>query len=234
MTLETRLKAHFAAEDEGLDRLVPHALAPRSERDTTGLSLQDQADLAAFDGAATVWDAARPAPPRRSFGLILGGLAAAAALLFFVLRPGERPRTTEGEQLTTMGAHVFELEVAVKRGDQARRVEPGDTLKTGDTIGLFYTAHAPGHLQVLFVGAAIDVLVPSREITAGERIALPAGGELTAATGCEYVVGLYSKEAVPVEVAREALANAKRDDAACTLTVTGLEAVDVKVIGIRR
>lgn len=233
MNIEARLKEHFAAEDEGLDRLVPLALQEKADRDPSGLSLQDQADLAAFDGAASVWNDARPAPARRGFGLIIGGLAAAAALLFFVLRP-DQSKVTDGEQLRPMGAHVFTLEVAVDRGGKARQVTSGDTLKTGDRIGLFYTAHAPGHLQVLYVGESVDTLLPSREITTGERVALPAGGELTAGTGCEYVVGLYSKAPVAPDAAKAALANAKRDDAACTLTVDGLEKVDVKVIGIRR
>lgn len=233
-TFDDRLRQHFAAEDAGLDRLVPLAQQAPANRDLAGLSLADQADLVAFDGAEAIWDAARPPAPRRRFGVIAGGLiAAAAALLFFVLRPGPAP-APDGDQLRPMGASVYTLEVAVERGGQARPVKSGDTLKVGDRIGLFYTAHMPGHLHVLFVGEQADVLLPSRPITEGTRIALPSGGELTAGTGCEYIVGFFSKTAVDAAAAKEAVMQAQRDATRCTLKLPEIPGVDVQVIGIRR
>lgn len=232
-----RLKAHFAAEDAGLEPLVSLARLSADARDTSGLSLQDQADLAAYDRSGAAWDGAR----RSRFGplsLIAGGvIAAAAALFFFVMRPPTNG--PEEPQLRAMGAHVYSLEVAVERGGQARQVKTGDTLQTGDRIGLFYTAHMPGHLYVLYVGTEIDVFLPSKAIAQGERIALPAGGELTDGKGCEYIVGFFSKTAIDPEMARKAVEDAQRDGEKCTLSLpdgahTGLNKIDVQVIGIRR
>lgn len=232
--LAPRLKAHFAGEDAGLDRLVPLARDPKEARDTSGLSLQDQADLAAYDRSASAWDSARRPARFGPLSLIAGGvIAAAAALFFFVMRPGAPP---EAPQLRTMGAHAYRLEVAVERGGQARTVSSGDTLKTGDRIGLFYTAQMAGHVHVLYVGAEIDVFLASKPIAEGERVALPAGGELTDGEGCEYIVGFFSKVAIDPDVARKAVLNARRDADTCTLTLPegALGPIDVQVIGIRR
>lgn len=234
-TLEDRLKRHFEAEDAGLVNLVGYAQRRPSDRDVTGLSLADQADLVAYDQAESIWDSARRPAPRRRFGVIAGGLiAAAAALLFFVLRPAPTP-SGDGEQLRPMGASVYTLEVAVERGGQARPVKTGDTLKVGDRIGLFYTAHMPGHVHVMFVGEDnADVMLPSRPIEEGNRVALPSGGELTAGTGCEYIVGFFSKTAVDAAAAKEAVMQAVRDAEKCTLKLPEIPGTDVQVIGIRR
>ena len=234
--LAARLKAHFAAEDAGLERLVPLAAVPADRRDMAGLSLPERADLAAYDRSAATWEGARRPSRFGPLSLVAGGLiAAAAALFFFVMRP-----SNPGDpQLRAMGAHAYSLEVAVERGGQARRVEPGDTLRTGDRIGLFYTAHMPGHLHVLYVGRGIDVFLPSKPIAEGERVALPAGGELTEGTGCEYIVAFFSKDAIDHGMARKAVQDARRDADKCTLTLpdaaqSGLERIDVQVLGIRR
>jgi hypothetical protein len=233
-TLEERLHQHFKAEDAGLATLVPLAQQRPSDRHTAGLSLADQADLVAYDQAESVWDAARPPAPKRRFGVIAGGLlAAAAALLFFVLRPTPGP-TDDSDQLRPMGASVYTLEVAVERGGQARTVKTGDTLKVGDRIGLFYTAHEPGHLHVMFVGESADVMLPSQPIKTGTRVALPSGGELTAGTGCEYIVGFFSKSAVDAAAAKEAVMQAERDVDRCTLKLPEMPGTDIQVIGIRR
>lgn len=235
--LGARLKAHFAEEDAGLDRLVPLAREAADARDTAGLSLQAQADLAAYDSSASAWDNARRPSRFGPLSLIAGGvIAAAAALFFFVIRPNNgEPQA----QLQAMGAHAYSLEVAVERGGQARAVKTGDTLKTGDRIGLFYTAHMPGHLHVLYVGAEIDVFLASKPIAEGQRVALPAGGELTAGQGCEYIVGFFSKTAIDPDMARKAIEDARRDADKCTLSLpdgakSGLGKVDVHIIGIRR
>jgi hypothetical protein len=235
--LGARLKAHFAAEDAGLDRLVPLAREAADARDTVGLSLQAQADLAAYDSSASAWKNARRPSRFGPLSLITGGfIAAAAALFFFVMRPNnDEPQA----QLQAMGAHVFSLDVAVERGGQARTVKTGDTLKTGDRIGLFYTAHMPGHVHVLYVGAEIEVFLASKPIAEGQRVALPAGGEITAGQGCEYIVGFFSKTAIDANLARTAIEDARRDAQACTLSLRdgaqlGLGKVDVQVIGIRR
>lgn len=234
--LSARLKAHFAAEDAGLERLVPLAALPADARDTAGLSLQDQAELAAYDRSASAWDNARRPSRFGPLSLIAGGvIAAAAALFFFVLRPSSQPEP----QLRAMGAHVYSLEVAVDRGGQARPVKSGDTLRTGDRIGLFYTAHQPGHLHVLYISEDIDVFLPSKPIAEGERVALPAGGELTDGQGCEYIVAFFSQDAIDPDMARKAVSSARRDAEKCTLTLpdaaqAGLERIDIQVLGIRR
>lgn len=224
--LEDRLRAHFEdeADEAGIDRLLK-ALETGAE---AHLSPDERATLAEYrrDGG---WSDARRHRRRAVVGVV--ALAAAALIAVFAWRDPPEPG------LTPMG-QPFALHVTVARDGVLRPV--GDiTLATGDRLGLAYTAPA-GHLRVLAIsadGAApLHPLDGSTAVDGGERIPLPAGAVLTPAAGCEWIVGLYSVEPIPLDRALAAASSAltAARDGPCTLGPIDLPAVDVVTVELRR
>lgn len=243
--LEARLRAHFDAEADGagIDRLLDALERGRDD----GLDAEERAILADYRRTEGHWAdplASGSAPPtiagpRRGRRTVLAFVAAgaiAAALALFVI--GRRP-PTEPSGLTPMG-EGFTLHVTVVRGDVLRPVERA-SLVAGDRLGLAFSGPA-GHLRVLAASAeGVAALHPldgkSTAVDAGEEAPLPAGAVLTPGDGCEWLVGLYSANPIPLEDARAAVDAAYRPAngaGRCALGPIELPDVQIHAVEIRR
>lgn len=100
-------------------------------------------DRLAAMSAPGAW--ARPPTARRWLWPSLGVLAAAAAALFFVLRP---PAVPGGDAADFRIKGGFHLEVLVHDGVSDRRAVDGETVRPGDRIAFRAQAAAAGHLLI--------------------------------------------------------------------------------------
>ena len=130
----------------------------------------------------------------------------------------------EDEQLVLKG-YGDNLIVAVERAGKVFTADYLDTLKTGDRLGLFYTASAPGYLAVLSRDAKGDtaVLYPSGKavsapVQAGEKKSLPDGAVVDEGSRCEWIVAVFSDAPLSLEKLRHIVANAKATDSQCRLS----------------
>lgn len=153
---------------------------------------------------------------RRNNALI--GLAIAAAILMGVallLLPNAPPT----ELIATKGN--WSLEVAVRRGNATFRAVPGQRLQTGDELGLFFSAARAGHLHVAYMDSSgywVE-LYPGEghddSVDAGVNVRLRAGALLTAGTGCEAIIGMFSSVHLDDAEVKEILTSIRRGPDGC-------------------
>jgi hypothetical protein len=204
--------------------------------------------LSEFDALAGIWDA-EPEEERPFIQRLLGpgrlrwaaGLAAAAALaLVLVLVPFGGQEGREGV-LTPKG--YWQLHVAAERDGKTFRVTDGSVLKTGDQLGFFYTAEKEGYLTILYVEESLRIVrlyptlgTPGGQVTLGKNIRIPDGAVLSPATGCEWIVGLFSEQELAEEIAMKSVSRMVKKRRGCTLDAgdSQLKQVAVQVIQVIR
>lgn len=183
-------------------------------------------------------------------------LAAAAAVLIVLAVPrgGEAPPGGEpaapgatpealGGELIPKG-YIDQLHVAVQRGPNRFTVNPGDPLKTGDIIGLFYSTDSPGHLAIVHLDEqrVVTPLYPgigkaSAQIRPGDKVALPDSAVLEEGEGCEWFIAVFSDEPIALESLGNSLrqsASFTRADPACKLRASVDGARSIQVFEIKR
>jgi hypothetical protein len=173
-------------------------------------------DLATFEALGSSRSAA--SPRRRSLWprwLLIGAPAAVAATLCIIIVARflqTRPEPAAGGRLQIKGG--FQLQVAVKRGAREFVATPGQELRAGDLLGLFYTAPARTFLVVLFADSegAISIGYPAtgqpQQLPAAEQAPLPDGAVVEGDSGCEWIVALFDRQRPDVERLTEALRQA--------------------------
>jgi hypothetical protein len=188
---------------------------------------QEQSRLAAHQ---------KTAGPLRLFGLVLGPLAIAATLLMLVLRPSIAP---DGDaQYKIKGTYA--LHVAVQRGTQRFGGVSGADFAAGDVLGFFYTAPKAGYMYLMFADEAdtVSTIYPTGRpvlLPAGVEVALPNGAVLEPGHGCEWIVAVFSSQAVELEDIKQALlqALAVRGEG-CQMAPLPIDNVSVDVFVLKR
>ena len=157
--------------------------------------------------------------------------------LFRVIGP---PLSEVSSQMSVKGTGD-RLTLAVKRGSAEFIFTSGDTLKTGDAVGLFYTAETDGYLAIFGMDAAKEVtlLYPaggtkSAKIVPKENAPLPDGAAVQRGQGCEWVIGVFSNEALDTAPIAEELRAAPENRRTCRLKVEISGARQVRVLSIVR
>lgn len=198
------------------------------------------ASLAAFNEVETIWEAVPPRP-RRSFRLFVqfGGGALAAAAATAVLVAMLRSPIEDGERLQPKGS--FDLLVAVDRGGKGAPLRNGGHVQTGDRLGFFYTAGAAGYLAILYGADSGEVERlypsgpgPSVAVLAGREVRVPDGAVISAGQGCEWIVGLFSKEPLSSRRAKALVKKMIGGREACTLMDVRDPGLAVRVVGVQR
>jgi uncharacterized protein (DUF433 family) len=141
--------------------------------------------------------------------------------------------------LTPKGA-MFDLEIAVSRNGAAFPLRHGETVRTGDQLGFFYSASRNAHLALFHVDGTgkVSVLYPTdssrtRSVLAGTRIPLKDGAIVTPATTCEWTVAIFTGKEMSVSTLGGHLADGLTISDDCTLTIDGMKEMQVKVQRIR-
>lgn len=163
-------------------------------------------------------------------------LALAAALIAFVWT-GRGP----DDRLTPKGS-AWSLELAVQRGGQQFRAPSGATLRTGDQLGLFYSAGSDGWLTVLYADDHGEPtrIFPAREqgsakIAAGKNLPLRDGAVLGEGQGCEWVIGVFTKAPLSAARSAELVKQMVSSRHGCTLSSPPAEAhAETRVVVVKR
>jgi hypothetical protein len=140
----------------------------------------------------------------KSFSLVSGLAAAAAAILVLSPAPGERSK----------GSKAFSLGMYVQHGEEVRRAGPGDPVHPGDAVRFSLRAPADGFAAVLSRDprghASIYFPAGSRAaaVGAGSDTALPLSTRLDESVGTEQLLGLFCDRAVELEPIRAGLEQA--------------------------
>lgn len=177
------------------------------------------------------WQTVEASPPSREVAAIaprrpgsrhlgmwaLAASALVAAGLFLVLTPRETPVDSAGGlALSPKGAEGVTngdgLRLAMTRGAETLRVEPGERLDEGARIGFFYSASSRAYLTIFNVdpAAGATLLFPTHGrsgwVEPGVDAPLGAGAELGPAAWatadglrCEWIVAVFTDEARPAE-----------------------------------
>lgn len=245
-TLEQSVHDHFATRLDGCKRL-PDLLAFLEDGSVSPTSWDHAEDciecrllIEDWLGSGRLFEPAMmqsvgtPAeltPPHRRW---LGVLALAVVLLIvggLLLRGPNNP--TEHPLLAKGG---WSLEIGVRRGQKTFRPHPGQILRTGDEVGLFYSADQPGFLRVIYVNANWQwvELYPGEgrvgAIDVGDQVRLDAGAVLTEGNGCEAIVGFFDvRPSRPASIG-ETLKQLRRGPDGCIMG----ESTTVRIIGVHR
>lgn len=181
-------------------------------------------------------------PPRRRHRVRASRLqrhaaAAGVALLLgagLYWRLASRPDGTQDAPLSVKG-EADELHVAVQRGGDRFRLRPGAELKTGDTLGFFYSAEEKGYLAVFGVDESGETatLYPAGEthsapVSSGRQAPLPDGAVVGEGEGCEWFVAVFSEVSLDLEALRRAIADGESgEDCRLALRIPGARTVFV-------
>jgi len=170
-------------------------------------------------------------------------LAASAAMLLLALAlflPPDSPRSPE-RKLIPKGA--FELLVAAERKGHTFRVENGSVLNEGDRLGFFYSATQAGYLMILYIDESGELvrLYPAEELLSspvvqGINLSIPDGALVKTGSGCEWVVGIFSRRELSEALLGEAVKKmwARRSSCRLDREAAKLDHVDIQVIQVRR
>lgn len=186
--------------------------------------------------------------------VLLGAIAAAA--LMWLGSPANSPLVANHHDGRAPTAHAaptgpallakgaWSMHVGVRRGESTFRATPGDILRSGDQLGLFYSAARGGHLMVLYVDDAGEVvrIVPAREsrslaVSAGAELPLPDSAVVGPGEGCEYIVGVFAREPFGFDRARQVTRtclDSLGGEGSCRSSELQYEATDVIVHAVRR
>lgn len=213
-----------------------------------------RAVLELADSAESVWNRGGQAKPRiglrPGLGRLLKGpfwprLAAAAAVVLVLViglvwvDPGAQPGPSE--RLIPKGD--WQLHVAAEVEGRTFRVTSGDELPAGTRLGFFYTAQRAGHLMVMYVDEAGEIvrLVPaerthSTSIRPGQQVRLPDGAVLSPGRGCEWVVAFFSTDPLADRQAAQALARMLQDRNGCKLdgSAARLPNATIRIVQVQR
>lgn len=165
-----------------------------------------------LDGPAAPLPSVARQARRRVMATLVGGLAAAAALLLVVRpeAPAERAKGRPG----ALGLGVYVL-----HDGAVRRAGPGEVLAPGDALRFAVTAPGPGYVAVLSLDPAgkASVYYPAggraEPVAPGAReaeVALPLATRLDATVGEERLYALFCEGPVELEPVRAALEGAGR------------------------
>lgn len=186
------------------------------------------------------WRAALPAV---ATGLA-GALLAAAAVWLLAVRPavpeapvapGGTPSAVDGGSGLVVKGERDRILVAAKRGTTSFRVQPGDQLKTGDVVGLFYSAEAAGHVGVWHLDGQLQpTRVLQTAVEPGVEVALPNNAIMSEGEGCEWFVGVFSADPLAAANVEAQLRAARLQPSTCDLRATVAGARSVRVVPVRR
>ncbi|HEY3451330.1 MAG TPA: zf-HC2 domain-containing protein [Myxococcales bacterium] len=199
-----------------------------------------RADLEVFRGLSQQPAATTPARARwREWfsGWRLVPVAAAASALLALGAWRAQSRWTPPEDLLEAKGG-YKLHVAVQRGEQRFMGTSGSILKTGDTLGFFYTASADVYLTALVadgtgsIAQAYPAAGQPGKLARGVEQRLAAGAVVQDGASCEWIVAFFSPKPLAVETLRTALARAvARRGPDCALPAISLPAaVDVYLV----
>jgi hypothetical protein len=129
------------------------------------------------------------------------------------------------------------LFVAVQRGVSQYTLQPMDTLRAGDVIGLFYSAKTEGYLAVFGLDSRRDItlLYPSNHsrsarIPPADRAPLSDGATVKGGKGCEWLVGVFSDAPLDLNEVAETLRQGTNGRERCDLLVRIPGARSVQVV----
>jgi hypothetical protein len=246
MSLETDLSRHFSAEDQSCGHQAQLALHLAGELDPAGAAAfqthlvgckECQADLHELERSKAAWEAAPvPAvlrfPSRlRLFLPVAGALAAALIAFFFYAQSPENPLRPKGS---------WTLEVAAQRQGKQFLAPSGTLLHSGDSLGFFYSSPRDGYLMLLYADAhdAPVRLFPaqgraSAKVQAGERVSVPDGAVLSPGTGCEWIIGFFTRRPLATDEAASIAQRMVSTRQGCTLGTAGAQ-IEAQVVTVNR
>lgn len=170
------------------------------------------------------------------------GLLAVAVLLLVFKSPSHLPPTDGPQVLTAKGADVLVIDVV--REGQRQHLAHSEMPLLGDELVFHHTSPAPGYLVLAHVDAARRVtrIHPlesplSAPVDSGTARPIMVGnqqvnGVVTAGTGCEWVVAVFSDEPMDVTMVIRSLEHSEVG-AACELTATVRAARAIDVVPMR-
>ena len=177
---------------------------------------------------------------------VAAAAALAAALAVFVLRPTTIDPIVEPPQLVPMGSEDS-ISLSVQRGTNRFDVSPGDILKTGDNVVIFYSTPRRSQFAVIHVDDAGETtaLYPAHgqrtsvAVRSGADVALPDGARLTAGSGCEWFVAVFSDDVLDLDdvdaaASKAARAAAPAGDGGCRMLVDLPGARSIIALSTRR
>ena len=188
----------------------------------------------------------RPAKKKKRFSISIGKswtlnqwLLPAAAAVFLLLvgtlglmRMLGQP---EGAGLVLKGTGD-KIHLAVQRASSNFRLKKGDKILSGDKLGLFYTAEASGFLAIFSLNAKgqTEVLFPtdgnmSAHVEAASQKALSDGAIVDEGSGCEWIIGVFSDEPLPLRKMEAFIRDAQFNNQTCSLAleIPGARRTDV-------
>jgi hypothetical protein len=173
---------------------------------------------------------------RRAFYPLTIAVAAVIALVVLTVVLFYRPAGLERRTGMVIKGDSDEIYVAVKRGSQSFKARPLERLLDGDQIGLFYSAPKQGYLAILDLDekGKVTILHPvgkvdSAMIDVGKEVPLPDGGVVQKGAGCEWLVAIFSNQALPLKEIEELVRNFPKDSVTCRVEVSVPGARTVRV-----
>ncbi len=120
----------------------------------------------------------------------------------------------------------YGMNMAVQRGTERFTLQPGESVETGDHLGLFYSAPERTFLAVFSVDrdGKSSLLFPvggqtSASVEPAVQSPLPDGAVVREGSACEWIVAVFSERPLAVSALGQALLGARRAPA-CTLDPT--------------
>lgn len=160
-----------------------------------------------------------------------------------------RETSSEAQPSVALSEHRFKVKgfedtflVAVRRGERVNvATQEINHLKTGDQLGMFYSALNPGYLMVVNIDQAgrTSILYPagqrrSAAIAAGENRSLADGAVVNEGTGCEWITAIFSDAPLEIATVKAAIETSQKRDNNCTLDVSIPKARTVKIVPFSR
>jgi len=162
----------------------------------------------------------RVRPPGLRWFLGASALAAAAALVLFVARPGQlgTPSVLRSDGFGTRAkGSGASLGWAVRRGEHVFTGSPERALRAGDALRFTISSREPVYVAVLGLDAAgrLSVYHPNADrltrVEAGQQQPLPSAVELDGTTGDEALYGVFCSSALPLSVVTLAVERSPQD-----------------------
>ncbi len=142
-------------------------------------------------------------------------------------------------QLSPKGGDL--ISAVVRRENRLLHARHLMSLKPGDQLGFFYSAGRPGYLALLTRDStgAVFVQFPgeghqSSPVSAGVDVSLPDGAMVDTVSECEWIIGVFSDTALPLDALRESVENAKETDTDCQLQLEIPEVRSLEILSFRK
>jgi hypothetical protein len=205
-----------------------------------------QEDIATFESLEEIWSEKKLPSRSLSFRWSPAWILSACATTALILVVMFFASTSTDKKGRLQPKGIWQMHVAAQRNGANFRVENGSMLEVGDQLGFFYSARKPGYLTIMYTdqsGQIVRIFPATADNSAfiepGDRVRLPDGAKVSTGQGCEWVIGLFSKNNLSDKMSQEIITGMLAERDKCRLKAPDQKlieqlSIDVQIIQVNR